>query len=96
MNFDLRPFVAIWAVIAAAVAVLVVRRKMVTRDEEDSVHVLEGGAAVSSHQVALAQKLEVIDKWGKILTAIAVITGLLLLVLWAYQLYLSNSGLAGA
>ncbi len=96
MNFDLRPLFAIWVIIAAAVAVLVVRRKMVTRDEEDSVHVLESGAAVSSHQVAVAQKLEVIDKWGKILTAIAVITGLLLLALWAYQMYLSNSGLIGA
>ena len=94
MNIDLRPFVAIWAALAAVVAVLIVRRKMVTRGETDSVHMLDVAPAASSHQVMLAQRVEVIDRWGKILTAIALIYGLALAAAYAYQMYLANSGIS--
>jgi hypothetical protein len=93
MNIDLRPFVAIWAALAAVVVVLIVRRKMVTHGESDSVHVLDTAVSASSHQVMVAQRLEVIDRWGKILTAVALIYGLALAAAYAYQIYMANSGI---
>ena len=43
---------------------MIVWRKIVARNEDDQLHVLHTGAAVPQ-QVMVANKLEVIDKWGK-------------------------------
>jgi hypothetical protein len=75
MPFNLIPFVAIWSMIALAVIFLLVWRKMVASKEDDQLHVLHGAA---SDQSTVASKLDMIDKWGKILTVIAVVSGLLL------------------
>lgn len=75
MHISLSPFLYIWLVLVAAVIVLFLWRQAIARREDDSIHVLQG----STHQqVTVAQKLDQIDKWGKLVTIIAVIYGVIL------------------
>ena len=89
MNFDLRPFFALWIVLATLVIALIVWRKMVASHEDDTLHVLQGAPIPQQH--ALAQKLELIDKWGKILTVIAVVFGLLVGAAYVYQVWVQSA-----
>ena len=82
MNLDLRPYIAIWAVLALGVLVLFVRRRMVSSKEDDQLHVMSG---VNPDQVAIAAKLDVIDKWGKILTVVALLFGMAIVTLYIYS-----------
>jgi energy-converting hydrogenase Eha subunit H len=75
MSTNLIPFLAVWSAIALSVIVLLVMRKIVASKEDDQLHVLHGAVA---DQITVAGKLEKIDKWGKILTAMAVVLGLAL------------------
>lgn len=89
MNLDLRPFIVLWIVLATTVIALIVRRKMVASHEDDTLHVLQG--APITQQVAVAHKLDQIDKWGKILTVIAVVLGLLVGAAYVYQVWVQSS-----
>lgn len=87
---NLLPYAIGWAVLAVIVLVLAIMRRTVASHEDDSIHLTDGGAAVGE-QVAMAKKLEGIDKWGKILTIILVITGLILAALYGMQLWEETS-----
>jgi hypothetical protein len=91
MNINLRPFLYVWIVLAVAVIVLIVRRKMVASHEDDSLHVFDGGGA---DQPVFAHKLDEIDKWGKVLTMIAVVYGVILGAAYMYQAWVqaTNTG----
>lgn len=91
MNLDLRPFFVLWIVLATSVIALIVRRKMLAIHEDDSLHVMQTGPA--AQQVDLAHKLDQIDKWGKILTAIAVVFGLLVGAAYVYQVWVQSTQL---
>ncbi len=80
---DLRPFYVLWGILAASVLALIVWRKSVASHEDDSLHVM--GGDVVPQQVAIAHKLEVIDKWGKTMTVATVVLGLLLAAAFVYQ-----------
>ncbi|HTP35319.1 MAG TPA: hypothetical protein VMJ75_24250 [Candidatus Acidoferrales bacterium] len=84
MTFNLIPYVAVWSVIALAVVVLFIMRKMVSSKEDDNVHLLHGTV---TEQVVVAKKLDVIDKWGKILTVIAVIMGAAIATAYVYSAF---------
>jgi hypothetical protein len=43
-------------------------------------------------QKATFQKLDVIDRWGKIMTILAAVTGLILLGTYIYMLWMEGSG----
>ena len=81
MNFNFCPFFVLWAMLAAGVLALFIWRKIVASNEDDTLHVLHGALAP---QTAVAQKLDVIDKWGKILTVITVVSGLLIAAAYVY------------
>ena len=81
MNFDLRPFVALWGLVTATVIVLFVWRKIVAGKEDDTLHVNSG---TSTDQTVIAQKLDQIDKWGKIMTVVAVLLGLAVAAVYVY------------
>jgi hypothetical protein len=89
MNLDLRPFFVLWGVLAVAVLVLVGWRKAVSSHEDDSLHVMQGD--VVPQQMATANKLDHIDKWGKMLTVITVAFGLVLAVIYMIQGWLQSS-----
>ena len=87
MQFNVIPYIAIWSVLALAVLVLFVMRKSVASKEDDSLHVLDGAPAATTTQVTVAHKLDVIDKWGKILTVITVLFGLTIGALYVFSTF---------
>jgi hypothetical protein len=84
------PFVVLWAVMAAVVLALVVWRKVVSSKEDDNIHVLDGGA-VAQQQTQVAQKLDQIDKWGKTLTVITLVFGVVLAAAFIYQGWINGA-----
>ncbi|HMD72107.1 MAG TPA: hypothetical protein VKF41_12220 [Bryobacteraceae bacterium] len=96
MNSHLIPFVIVWAVLAVAVLVLLAWRKVVSNREDDSLHVGEPDTVqegVMHEQEDVAHKIEQIDKWGKILTVIAVAYGLILAGVYFYQMWTASSSI---
>jgi hypothetical protein len=76
MSVNLFPFLYLWLVMDAMIVVLFGYRQTVARKEDPGMHVLHAGAP--AQQVAFAQKLGQIDKWGKLLTIVAVVFGVIL------------------
>jgi hypothetical protein len=87
---NMMPFVVIWACIAAAALGLALYRKMVTRNEDDYLHVAEGEAKMIPQQIATAHKIEAIDRWEKILMTLAVVGGVLLGAAYLYQMWIAS------
>ncbi len=79
---NLIPLVVSWAVLATAVLVLAFYRRAVANKEDDYLHV---NADVAAQQTAVAKKLEAIDRWGKILTIVAAVFGLIIIALFMYN-----------
>ena len=75
---------------AISVCVLIVWRKAVASHEDDCLHMTNVDAVVPQ-QMAVAHKLETIDKWGKMLTAITVIYGLAIAGVYFYQMWVATS-----
>ena len=88
MNFNLFPLLVVWVVLALSVLALFVWRQAVARGEDDSLHVMHGAL---TQQTSMAQKLDVIDKWGKIMTVITVVLGLLIAAIYIYGQFVGRS-----
>ena len=90
MNLTL--VVTVWFVLGiATLALAVYRRIFATHSEEDVVRLGPGEEGEIPKQVALAHKMEVIDRWGKTLTIIVVVIGLGLAAAYLYQAWLDPS-----
>ena len=89
MNFNLTPLIVLWGVLAFSVLILIVWRKSVARNEDDHLHVLHTEGV--PQQALVAQKLEQIDKWGKIVTAVTVAFGVLIAAIFVYQTWVQTS-----
>jgi hypothetical protein len=86
--------IVLWVLLALTVLALIVWRKTVSSKEDDNLHVLDGASAVkSAEQQTVAQKLEIIDKWGKIVTLVTVVYGVMLAVLYVWESWVHNSNL---
>ena len=82
------PFVIVWAALALVTAMLIVWRTVLGFNEDDSLHLPAGEIPAERQQVAKAHRIETVEHWGKILTAVTAAYGLGLLCLFAYrQLY---------
>ena len=88
------PFVAVWSLFAAIVAGLAFYRKMLAAHEDDSIHISEGGARLIPEQIATAHRIELIDKWGKSLTAVVVLAGLVMAAIYVYNTFQTGTGIA--
>ncbi|MBK9169523.1 MAG: hypothetical protein IPM24_18955 [Bryobacterales bacterium] len=80
MQGDWTIYVVIWAVTAGVVGLLAGYRKLLSLKEDDTLHLAEGQVGTVAEQKQLAGRLEQIDKWGKILTAISLIYGVVLAI----------------
>lgn len=80
----------LWLAIASAVVGLAVYRKLIARYEDDSLHVSEGDAARIARQSFVAQRLDVVDKWGKALTVITAVYGAVLFAIYIYGVWMSS------
>ena len=83
-NINLLPYAISWGGLAIVVLTLILYRRAITSREDDSIH-LEGGAP--AEQVALAHRLNVVDRWGKALTVLTVVFGLALAGIYMYQVW---------
>jgi hypothetical protein len=79
------PFVIAWGVLALVTAMLIVWRTAVGFNEDDSLHLSAGTVKMESQQVTKAHRIESIEHWGKILTAVTVAYGVVLLGLFMYR-----------
>jgi hypothetical protein len=84
MSLNLVPFVMLWCVLVAVVVAIAVWRKTVEHHDDHFVHVM-GTAPAITQQAALAHKLDSIDRWGKALTAVAVVFGVILCAIYVWQ-----------
>jgi hypothetical protein len=91
MNTEYTPLVASWAFLVLVVLLLAGYRKIISVGEAEMLHLSD--PTESMHQVAIAHKLDVIDKWGKVLTVIAATYGLLLAIGYTYETWLLAKGL---
>ena len=88
---SLLPFLILLVLMALSVLALFIWRKAVARNEDDQLHVLAAGSPQTAQQAAVAQKLELIDKWGKILTIVTVVFGLIVGGLYLWQSWIQNT-----
>ena len=91
MNLNLFPFAVLWAILALAVLTLLLIRKKIAAGEDDTLHVMDGDAGMVPRQKKIAHELELIDRWGKSLTVIAIVFGLIVGGLFVYQGWLNAS-----
>ena len=87
MKLSFVPFGVLWVLVAIVVLALVAYRKLVSLQEEETLHL--ANAAEANHQAVIARKLDWIDKWGKLLTVIAVVYGVLLAAAYTYHVWLT-------
>lgn len=90
MNVNLVPFAVIWALLATVVLILILYRFLVARKEDDTLHVLHQAGSVTQ-QVSIGHKLELIDRWGKILTVLAIVYGVAIAGLYLYRSFVQAS-----
>lgn len=87
---SLMPFAVAWGALAIAVIALAFFRKAIAAKEDDMVH-LSGESVAINRQMETARKLEALDKWGKILTIVLLVTGAVLGILYGMQLWDASS-----
>lgn len=92
---NLTPYLATWIPLVAVVAVLAIYRNMVASHEDETIHVLGGDTPQVAAQVKLGQKLEIIERWGKILTGVVVVYGLLIGAMYLYFVWQQGAKLPG-
>lgn len=88
---NLLPFVVIWGLLFVAVIVLFFYRRSIAAHEDDTLHVLDSDQQQVAEQLKIAQKLEVVEKWGKIVTVVMIIYGLVLLGVYGYLRFVESS-----
>ncbi len=90
---NLVPFFVIWSALALTVLGLAIYRKLMTTHENEIVHLAEGEAKMIPQQTALAHKLDAIDRWGKPLTVLTLVFGLLIAAAEVYNVWDQTSQL---
>jgi hypothetical protein len=76
---------SLWLALGAAIVAMALYRKHVSRNEDDMLHLSPGTEHMVQQQASMASQLSWIDRWGKTLTGIEVLFGLLLAGVWLYQ-----------
>lgn len=84
MNINFLPYLVGWVLLALVVIILYLKHRSIARQEDARLNVLET-ASEAQQQLALDHQLAAVDRWGKTLTVIAVVYGLLLAGLYLYQ-----------
>jgi len=88
---NLVPYILGWSVLGVVVVALAIYRSVVARHEEDSLHVMAGEAPIITEQQRLGKKIEHIEAWGKGLTALLVVYGLVLAAIYLYHAWLVSN-----
>jgi hypothetical protein len=86
----LTPYFAVWSILALCVLGLALYRKLIAMREDDLIHISDAEGKMIPKQIAMAHKLDDVDRWGKILTIATVALGFLLASIYLYQVYLES------
>jgi hypothetical protein len=92
MHIGLGPFLALWLIVIAAVIVVAFWRRTVAVQEDPALHLGTAHAGTADQQIALAKKLEQIDRRLKLLVVIAVVFGILLGAAALYKAWVLGPG----
>jgi hypothetical protein len=83
---NLIPYFVLWALLAVAVLALALYRKLITiHGDDELVHLGAGEERLIPQQVALGQRLNSVDRWGKLLTVCTAAFGLLIVCVFLFQ-----------
>jgi hypothetical protein len=82
-------YLAMWGAGALSVPGLALYRKYIAAGEDDSLRLSGDGSAIEK-QKFISSKLEAIDRWGKVLTAMVLVLGLVLLAVYVYVSWGAN------
>ncbi len=85
------PHIAIWAVLTTVVVILAFYRRRLDLKVDDTLHVLDSEASTIPAQEEVAKKLAVVDRWGKILTVVAVLYLLGIAAAYIYSSFADTS-----
>lgn len=91
MNWNLTPWAISWAILATIVIVLAIYRRKVASQEDDIIHLEDTSDAAIARQMEIARKLDTIDRWGKSLTVVAFLYGLVLGGLYLYRAWIESA-----
>jgi hypothetical protein len=86
------PYIAVWSFFAAIVLALAAYRKTLAGREDDSIHVSDGASRLIPQQIAHAQRIQVVEKWGKTLTVVVVLAGLVLAGIYFNGVWQTGAG----
>jgi hypothetical protein len=79
VTMNLIPYIVLWSFLAVAVLGFALYRKVLTiHGDDEFLHLAASEEKLIPHQVALARKLDFIDRWGKTLTVCCAVFGLLI------------------
>lgn len=87
---NLIPFITTWAVLAVGVSALALYRVIAANHEDKYLHIGKAEAHLVDQQTKVFRKIESIDRWGKLLTVIAVVYGLALAGVYSYHVWLEG------
>ena len=90
---DLTVFAVVWAMMAATVLGLAGYRWRVGQSEDDTVHLRDEEVRMVQEQVVVANRLEKIDRWEKMLIWATVVFGIALAAAYGYQKFMESSRL---
>ena len=80
-------YLSTWGALALVVLILAAYRSQLGRQEDDQIHMTDFEAGAVPHQAAVAHKIDVIETWGKLLTVVLVVYGLVLGCYYFYTLW---------
>jgi len=84
------PYIVTWAALGVVVLGLAIYRSTIAGREDDSLHMAVGEAPVMVAQQKLGKKIEHVELWGKSLTALLVVYGLVLAGIYLYHAWLQS------
>ena len=89
--FNLVPLGYAFLAAVCSVAVLAAYRRFIASyGEDDFLHTHDVDAPLIAKQQNVAHRLEVVDRWGKVMTLLAVVLGLVFAVLHAYRAWITT------
>jgi hypothetical protein len=92
---NLIPYILTWIPLAVVVLALAIYRMVVASHEDETIHIREDEAAAVASQVKLGRRLELIELWGKVLTVVVVLYGLVIGAMYLYYVWQQGAKLPG-
>lgn len=78
-------YVIVWSCLTIIVLALALIRYLVSLHEDDNLHLSAAEKGLITKQMVFFEHLDAIDRWGKSLTTVALVTGLVLAGIFLYQ-----------